>query len=70
MANQASDHAGTPNLVGYARVSARDQEPGSQESALFAAGCSRVFVDHGESSRIRDRPECSPAWTTCDQATR
>jgi DNA invertase Pin-like site-specific DNA recombinase len=61
MAQTASDRAGTPNLVGYARVSTRDQEPGSQESALRAAGCSRVFVDHGESSRIRDRPE----WLAC-----
>jgi DNA invertase Pin-like site-specific DNA recombinase len=61
MAQKASDDAGTRNLVGYARVSTRDQDPGSQESALLAAGCSRVFVDHGESSRIRDRPE----WLAC-----
>lgn len=61
MAQKASDDTGTPNLVGYTRVSTRDQEPGSQESALLAAGCSRVFVDHGESSRIRDRPE----WLAC-----
>ena len=39
--------------VGYARVSTRDQDPGSQEYALVAAGAVRVFVDHGESSRIR-----------------
>lgn len=48
-------------LVGYARVSTRDQDPGSQEAALAAAGCTRVFVDHGESSRVRDRPE----WLAC-----
>lgn len=53
--------ASTPNLVGYARVSTRDQEPASQTDSLVAAGCSRVFVDHGESSRIRDRPE----WLAC-----
>lgn len=61
MALQAPADVKAPNLVGYARVSTRDQEPGSQESALRGAGCSRVFVDHGESSRIRDRP----AWVAC-----
>lgn len=43
------------------RVSTRDQDPRSQEAALAAAGCTRVFVDHGESSRVRDRPE----WVAC-----
>lgn len=47
--------------VGYARVSTRDQNPGSQEAALREAGCERVFVDRGESSRIADRPE----WARC-----
>lgn len=47
--------------IGYARVSTRDQDPASQESALAAAGCTRVFVDHGESSRLRDRPQ----WLAC-----
>lgn len=48
-------------VVGYARVSTRDQEPGSQERELTAAGAARVFVDHGESSRLRDRPQ----WLAC-----
>lgn len=43
--------------VGYARVSTRDQDPGSQEGELIEAGAERVFVDHGESSRLRDRPQ-------------
>lgn len=47
--------------VGYARVSTRDQNPDSQEAALREAGCERVFVDRGESSRIADRPE----WVAC-----
>lgn len=47
--------------VGYARVSTRDQNPGSQVEELRAAGCVRVFVDHGWSSRIEDRPE----WIRC-----
>lgn len=47
--------------VGYARVSTREQNPDSQAAALREAGCERVFVDRGESSRIADRPE----WVAC-----
>lgn len=49
------------NLIGYARVSTREQNPASQEAELHEAGCVRVFVDHGESSRTADRPE----WIAC-----
>lgn len=49
------------HVVGYARVSKREQNPDAQEAELRAAGCARVFVDHGESSRVRDRP----AWSAC-----
>ena len=49
------------NLVGYARVSTREQNATTQEAALRAAGAVRVFVDHGESSRRRDRPQ----WVAC-----
>lgn len=48
-------------LIGYARVSTRDQDPAAQERELTDAGCERVFVDHGESSRLRDRPQ----WLAC-----
>ncbi len=48
-------------IVGYARVSTRDQDPGAQERELIAAGAVRVFVDHGESSRLKDRPD----WVAC-----
>nr|WP_258184384.1 recombinase family protein [Microbacterium foliorum] len=47
--------------VGYARVSRREQNPQAQEAELRAAGCERVFVDHGESSRSTDRPHGSSA---------
>lgn len=47
--------------VGYARVSKREQNPEAQEAELRAAGCERVFVDHGESSRVMDRPQ----WLAC-----
>ncbi|WP_102510733.1 recombinase family protein [Sanguibacter massiliensis] len=49
------------NVVGYARVSTREQNPEAQEAELRAAGASRVFVDHGESSRVKDRPQ----WLAC-----
>ncbi len=48
-------------LIGYARVSTRDQDPGMQETALRNAGAVRVFTDHGESSRRADRPQ----WKAC-----
>lgn len=44
-------------LLGYARTSTREQDPAAQVAELEAAGCARVFVDHGEPSRRRDRPE-------------
>lgn len=47
--------------IGYARVSTREQNPEAQEAELRAAGCTRVYVDHGVSSRISDRPE----WLRC-----
>lgn len=49
------------NVVGYARVSTREQNPAAQEAELRAAGASRVFVDRGESSRVADRPQ----WLAC-----
>jgi DNA invertase Pin-like site-specific DNA recombinase len=49
------------NVVGYARVSRHDQNPAAQEAELRAAGAGRVFVDHGESSRVKDRPQ----WLAC-----
>ena len=49
------------NVVGYARVSKREQDPAAQETELRAAGAVRVFVDHGESSRLADRPQ----WLAC-----
>ena len=48
-------------IVGYARVSTREQNPAAQEAELRAAGAERVFVDHGESSRAAGRPQ----WLAC-----
>ena len=49
------------NIVGYARVSTREQNPDAQEAELRAAGAGRVYVDRGESSRVADRPQ----WVAC-----
>lgn len=48
-------------LIGYARVSTREQNLEAQEAELRAAGADRVFVDHGESSRSSARPQ----WLAC-----
>lgn len=49
------------NIVGYARVSTREQNPAAQEAELRGAGAVRVFVDQGESGRVKDRPQ----WLAC-----
>lgn len=53
-------------VIGYARVSTREQDPQAQEAELRAAGAARVFVDHGQSSRIMDRPQ----WLACQDYLR
>lgn len=52
---------GTLSIVGYARVSTREQNPAAQEAELRSAGAERVFTDHGESSRVAERRE----WVAC-----
>ena len=47
-------------LVGYARVSSRDQNPDLQLDALKGAGCERVFVEKASGAN-RDRPELRAA---------
>ena len=43
--------------IGYARVSTVDQNADLQYAALKAAGCSRIFTDHGVSGTMASRPE-------------
>ena len=47
-------------LVGYARVSTPDQDPGYQVEALKERGCEQIFTDTG-SGRITERPRLACA---------
>jgi DNA invertase Pin-like site-specific DNA recombinase len=44
-------------VVGYARVSTPDQDPALQLDALKAAGCTRIYTDHGVSGSKTQRAE-------------
>lgn len=48
--------------MGYGRVSTRDQHPESQDNALTAAGCDRVFIDRA-SGKLARRPQLDNALT-------
>src|SRR3954469_17925899 len=50
----------TPMLVGYARVSTRDQNHALQLDALNAAGCERVYTEKASGAQP-DRPELKAA---------
>ena len=47
-------------IVGYARVSTRDQSPALQLEALNTAGCERIFTENASGAQ-RDRPELTAA---------
>ena len=47
-------------MVGYARVSTRDQSPALQLDALREAGCERTFMEKASGAQ-RDRPELAAA---------
>lgn len=48
-------------IYGYARVSTNDQTTDPQHRALSAAGCARIFEDHGLSGSNRKRPGLADA---------
>lgn len=50
----------TMAVVGYARVSTRDQHPDAQLDALEAAGCDKVFTEHASGTLAR-RPALDEA---------
>ena len=47
-------------LVGYGRVSTRDQNPEMQDQALRGAGCERIFLERASGAQ-RDRPHLAAA---------
>jgi DNA invertase Pin-like site-specific DNA recombinase len=47
--------------IGYARVSTKGQKDDTQVDELEAAGCDRIFVDHGVSGKHAARPELDAA---------
>lgn len=49
------------HVIGYARVSTTAQDFAAQEDALQAAGCVRIYADHGVSGARASRPE----WDRC-----
>jgi hypothetical protein len=57
----------TGALVGYARVSTKDQRLDHQTLALKAAGCIQIFADK-KSGKDADREELATALTTCGPA--
>jgi len=47
-------------IIGYGRVSTRDQHPESQRDRLIAAGCDRIYIDK-ISGTLSSRPEFDKA---------
>lgn len=47
-------------LIGYARVSTRDQDPAYQRAQLEKSGCERVYIETASDAQ-RDRPQLGEA---------
>lgn len=47
-------------LIGYGRVSTREQDPAAQRAALEAHGCERIYIETASGAQ-RDRPQLADA---------
>jgi len=53
--------------IGYARVSTEKQNLDLQRQALEAAGCKKIYEDHGISGQAVERPGLARALTAADR---
>jgi DNA invertase Pin-like site-specific DNA recombinase len=54
-------------IIGYIRVSTRDQDTALQDAAMAKAGVDRVYSDHGVSGTLASRPELDKALDRLDK---
>jgi DNA invertase Pin-like site-specific DNA recombinase len=54
-------------IIGYTRVSTRDQDTALQDEAMAKAGVDRIYTDHGVSGTLASRPELDKALDRLDR---
>ncbi|WP_341954540.1 recombinase family protein [Microbacterium sp. LWH13-1.2] len=54
-------------IIGYTRVSTKDQDTASQDLAMTKAKVDRVYTDHGVSGALASRPELDKALDRLDR---
>jgi hypothetical protein len=59
----------TGQLIGYCRTSTASQSLASQTDALEAAGCSKIFSDHGVTGAAARRPGDEDLGNSSDPLT-
>ena len=55
-------------IIGYTRVSTRDQDTALQDAAMAKAGVDRIYTDHGVSGTLASRPELDKALDRLDRS--
>jgi len=54
-------------IIGYTRVSTKDQDTALQDEAMAKANVDRVYTDHGVSGTLASRPELDAALDRLDR---